>query len=322
MPVWKWLCGCFNDIEDSSILYKGVIFVPQSKITSTQPLPLGPKSSDTLTPYVHKPLLPPPPVNLNVPPPYVPNSRPYGPSSQRLPPLIIKSILQPAPLNLGDPPTQKFKIQPGTETDFRITVRQQPKHAKLWVPSDEERRPVDPPPIIELTQLKTPLIPLLQLRVQCTIWSECGEKLPVQEKYAGVLIGKRLVGPYEFQDDRESRIFFIYPDLCIGVAGQYRLKFDLLHVSPQSGITPNQVIAECISHTLVVYAKHFPGMMHSTKLTKAIAAQGFKIDVRGSVSPNKTSEDNDDTGTDNDSTASQMRSDDRCPVPVSGEVAL
>jgi hypothetical protein len=42
------------------------------------------------------------------------------------------------------------------------------------------------------------------------------------------------------------------------------------------------MVAEVLSDVFLVYpAKEFPGMMQSTELTKAIARQGFKINVRG-----------------------------------------
>jgi len=175
---------------------------------------------------------------------------------------------------------------------------------------EKDRRPIDPPPIVELEETKGPISPgqRQQLVVQCTLWNEEGnehrniirtttgtataglgtaEELPVQpeEKHARVMMGNIFANATYLEDENGvPGHFYIFPDLSIRVEGRYRLKFDLLRIvlppgPPSSGV--NQVIAEVLSNTFVVFAaKKFPGMAPSTTLTRAFARQGVKISVR------------------------------------------
>jgi hypothetical protein len=208
-------------------------------------------------------------------------------------------------LNLGPTPTDAFILPPDSETEYKIVVRQQPVRARMCGFGEKDRRPIDPPPVIKLLELKapTPDAQLQCLIVQCTLWDEDGkenrdiirtttgatsglgsaEELPgqVEEKHARVLMGEHFASAIELEDiGGERGIFYIFPDLSIRVEGRYRLKFDLIRLClpPQPGTRPNQLISECMSNIFVVFAaKKFPGMMQSTELTKAIALQGFKI---------------------------------------------
>lgn len=175
---------------------------------------------------------------------------------------------------------------------------------------EKDRRPIDPPPIVELEETNGPISPTQrqQLVVQCTLWNEAGnehrniictstgataglgsaEELPVQseEKHARVMMGNIFASATYLEDDKGvPGYFYVFPDLSIRVEGRYRLKFDLIRLilppgPPSPGI--NQVIAEELSEVFTVYAaKKFPRMMASTDLTRAFARQGVKISVRG-----------------------------------------
>jgi hypothetical protein len=220
----------------------------------------------------------------------------------------IAGVLPMPPLNLEPPPSHRFKIPPGAETEFRISVRQQPVRARMCGFGEKDRRPIDPPPVIELTELKGPSSPddLESLILQTTIYNEEGtehrtiirttigatgglrsaEGLPVQpeEKHARVLMGNHF-GSFEDLEDENGKhgLFVMFPDLSIRVEGRYRLKFDLLRLSlpHEAALRPTQIIAECLSDIFVVYtAKKFPGMMQSTKLTLAFQRQGIKVEIR------------------------------------------
>jgi hypothetical protein len=175
---------------------------------------------------------------------------------------------------------------------------------------EKDRRPIDPPPIVELLETNGPITPKQRqnLVLQCTLWNEDGtehrniirtttgataglgaaEELPIQpeEKHARVMMGNIFANATLLEDDKGRRgLFYIFPDLSIRVEGRYRLKFDLLRLvlpPDQPAVDNHRIAAESLSDVFVVYAaKKFPGMMESTELTKAIARQGIKISVRG-----------------------------------------
>jgi hypothetical protein len=203
----------------------------------------------------------------------------------------------------------KLILPPGTQTDFKLVVRQQPERARMCGFGEKDRRPIDPPPIVELIETNGPVSPTQRqtLVLQCTLWNEDGtehrniirtttgataglgsaEELPIQpeEKHARVMMGNIFANATLLEDEEGKKgYFYIFPDLSIRVEGRYRLKFDLLRLVLPPGpplLGSNQVAAECLSDIFVVFAaKKFPGMMESTALTKAIARQGIKISVR------------------------------------------
>jgi len=217
--------------------------------------------------------------------------------------------MAPAPLP-GLPPNPKFILPPGTPTDFELKVRQQPERARMCGFGEKDRRPIDPPPIVELIEKNGPVTPAERqnLVLQCTLWNEDGtehrniirtttgataglgsaEEIPIQpeEKHARVMMGNIFANAMPLDDEHGKRgLFYIFPDLSIRVEGRYRLKFDLLRLvlPPDPPLLGNhRIAAEALSDIFVVYAaKKFPGMMESTELTKAIARQGIKISVRG-----------------------------------------
>jgi hypothetical protein len=275
--------------------------------------------------FLYRPLLPPacrplvspvqgcPPMSSFLSPP----SLPGGPGHGIRPPPNIPGVLPPAPF-FGPPKNPTLIIPPGTPTDFRLLVRQQPERAKMCGFGDKDRRPIDPPPVVELIK-NNGLVSSTQnqtLLLQCTLWNEEGtehrniiratpgataglgseEDLPVQpeEKYARAVMGKIFATAVPLKDEHGKHGFlYIFPDLSIRVEGRYRLKFDLLRVVVPPGspvLGTNHVAAEVLSDVFVVYAaKEFPGMMQSTELTKAIARQGIKIAVRGEPQSRRSS---------------------------------
>ena len=197
---------------------------------------------------------------------------------------------------------------PGTNTGFKLIVRQQPERARMCGFGEKDRRPIDPPPVVELEETQPPSPGQKQLLVvQCTLWNEDGtvqlniiqtttgatprlgtaQEFPVQPegKHVRVVMGNIFANARYLSDENDvPGYFYIFPDLSIRVEGRYRLKFDLLRVGlPPDPDSPaiNQVIAEVLSDIFTVYAaKKFPCMMASTPLTRAFARQGVKISVR------------------------------------------
>ena len=192
------------------------------------------------------------------------------------------------------------KIQTGnwTETEFlgdtegiryELIMRQQPKHARMCGFGEKDRRPIDPPPIVQLiaTNLAS------GERVEQTLYSpsyvlHAGLWLPdmqvehnllhTMENPTRVLMGS-LVSSVHLMKDVHDRlcVFFVFPDLSVRLEGNYRLRFTLVDISgPVS-----KVKASIFSDIFTVYqAKKFPGMMESTELSRCLSDQGLKLPIR------------------------------------------
>ena len=173
---------------------------------------------------------------------------------------------------------------------------------------EKDRRPIDPPPVVEIIGRTEPLTPsaVQSLVLQCTLWNEDGtqhrniirtevgptpglgaaEELPVQteEKHARVMMGNIFANALHLEDERKQFGYFcIFSDLSIRVEGIYRLRFDLLRLSipPQPVAGANQIIAVALSDRFQVFpAKRFKGMTPSSPLTVALARQGVKLHIR------------------------------------------
>ncbi|KAF9947607.1 hypothetical protein BGZ70_002601, partial [Mortierella alpina] len=93
----------------------------------------------------------------------------------------------------------------------------------------------------------------------------------------------------DFEDNGTESGFFVFPDLSVRMEGTYRLKFCLYEMVGKDV----HFCAYVISDPLIVYsAKKFPGMEESTLLSQYFAEQGLKIRIRKEVRPKKRSRGN------------------------------
>jgi hypothetical protein len=106
------------------------------------------------------------------------------------------------------------------------------------------------------------------------------------------LIGATTSTAFRLTDENgQTGLWFIFQDLSIRTEGTFRLRFDLYDLSadqaadapPQAGskaATAPQVASIHSRPFKVWSAKKFPGVIETTKLSRAFAEQGIKIPVR------------------------------------------
>ncbi|KAJ2829490.1 hypothetical protein GGI24_002127 [Coemansia furcata] len=149
-----------------------------------------------------------------------------------------------------------------------------------------DRRPVDPPPIIQL-HVSDPTTTNNRVYLHnpyyfmyATLMDESGERElnTLNDKKARTMTGSVVASLAHLKDiDGNDGAFFVFPDLSVRCEGVYKLKFSLFE------IVGNQIFfcKSIMSTSFTVYsAKKFPGMEESTRLTKLFAEQGLKIRVR------------------------------------------
>ncbi|KAK3938497.1 velvet factor-domain-containing protein [Diplogelasinospora grovesii] len=184
---------------------------------------------------------------------------------------------------------------PSSNTEYRLTVRQQPFAARSCGFGERDRRVIDPPPIVQLSihdptfdreqhdrQLRHPFFV-----VHCSIWDERGvkdmsnmpEDFRQQRRLMGTLVASPFVG---LDENNEEGCFFCFPDLSCRTPGTFRLKFVRLDlVNPTKCGEKSDIIATAMSEPFQVYnAKDFPGMQASTALTKRLKEQGCLISIK------------------------------------------
>lgn len=181
-----------------------------------------------------------------------------------------------------------------------------------------DRRPVDPPPVVELKILegdaKTDVtfshnanfFLFTTLESARPIAQARGTTLPAQ---CPVLTGAPVAG-MAYLDRPSPAGYFIFPDLSVRHEGKYRLSFNLFEelkeekdadaepalghpdhpndklmtVSPMTPQSHVHFRLEVKSEPFIVFsAKKFPGLAESTQLSRVVAEQGCRVRIRRDV---------------------------------------
>ncbi|KAG2115586.1 velvet factor-domain-containing protein [Suillus cothurnatus] len=190
--------------------------------------------------------------------------------------------------------------------EYELTVRQEPKQARMCgVGAD--RRPIDPPPIIQLRvidpQTRQPPSPArLDGDDSDPSYAHSFLQNPYYFMFASLAkpdddtelhwlkdgktrctTGSVVSSLYHLKDTEnrnEDAGFFVFPDLSVRTEGSYRLKLSLF-----------EVVGNTVRHCKSIYsapfyvytAKKFPGMEESTPLSCSLADQGIKIRIRKDI---------------------------------------
>ncbi|KAG1086271.1 hypothetical protein G6F42_021058 [Rhizopus arrhizus] len=164
---------------------------------------------------------------------------------------------------------------------FHLVVRQQPSKARLCSFKEKvDRRPIDPPPIIQLSSnqqddeyLQNPYFflyaTLTDVRGETDLHFVNGNRTT-----AGTVVQSL----HKLKDhDNTDGGFFIFSDISVRLEGYYRLKFTLYEIE---GPIVNR-LCSIVSDVFQVYSpKSFPGMSESTFLTRSFSDQGVRIRIR------------------------------------------
>ncbi|KFY19810.1 hypothetical protein V493_07825, partial [Pseudogymnoascus sp. VKM F-4281 (FW-2241)] len=205
----------------------------------------------------------------------------------------------------------------GRKLSYELRVIQQPERARACgsgAKSSADRRPVDPPPVVELRiheidsqNIKTDITfnynanffvfatletarPIIHGRVQ-----QAAQQIPV-------LTGMPVSG-MAYLDRPTEAGYFIFPDLSVRHEGKYRLSFNLYEETKEDkdkdGESNDRPATkqpvdespgsfdwrlEIKSDAFTVFsAKKFPGLAESTSLSRTVAEQGCRVRIRRDV---------------------------------------
>jgi hypothetical protein len=189
-------------------------------------------------------------------------------------------------------PTMAMPLQianPGPEplhpNSCYLTVRQQPREALVTVKGKEKfRKPVDPPPIIQLRTIDgvDPSSNFLQnpyIFVSASLFKadrdEAVEHTP-NESLAGTLVSSL----HRLKDvDNKDGGFFVFGDISVRIQGSFRLRFTMYEFQPEKG--EFQFLNTATSDKFdVVLPKDFKGLEESTYLSRAFSDQGVRLRLR------------------------------------------
>ncbi|KAJ3070681.1 hypothetical protein HDU98_006305 [Podochytrium sp. JEL0797] len=194
---------------------------------------------------------------------------------------------QPPSLRASQSNTPSTMLQHPKAHTHRLVIRQQPLHSRMCGFGEKvDRRPVDPPPIIqlEITSSGSPedvaylYNPYYFMYASLFSLDSDEEVHILHDGKTRSTTGSIVSSLYRLRDlDNVDGAFFVFPDLSVRMEGSYRLKFSLFEIIN----TEMYYCTSIISNPFHVYsAKKFPGMEESTFLSKAFAEQGLKIRIR------------------------------------------
>ncbi|KAF1833756.1 hypothetical protein BDW02DRAFT_461427, partial [Decorospora gaudefroyi] len=166
-----------------------------------------------------------------------------------------------------------------------LVIRQQPREALVTVKGKEKfRKPVDPPPILQLKVLQEsdPHQQFLQnpyLFVSVSLWKHDKDE-PIESTPNDSLAGTLVSSLHRLKDvDNKDGGFFVFGDISIKVQGPYRLHFSLYEF--QSEWDQIQHLCSKTSEKFnVVLPKDFKGLEESTYLSRAFSDQGVRLRLR------------------------------------------
>ncbi|KAJ6440569.1 velvet factor [Purpureocillium lavendulum] len=169
----------------------------------------------------------------------------------------------------------------------QLTLRQAPIHARVTIGNEIDRKPIDPPPIVQLLDHraygKSEMYNSPYLFVTSTLVPETyGEPSNDQDVPTNNLVGSLASSIHQLRDtDNVEGGFFIFGDLSVKREGRFRLLFTLYERDHHSAIPSFNYVSELVTNTFTVYStKRFPGMTGTTPLTRVFSDQGVKVRLR------------------------------------------
>jgi hypothetical protein len=200
-----------------------------------------------------------------------------------MPPHNYQSYYQPTmavTLPLANPIPEP--LRPNT---CHLEVRQQPREALVTVKGKEKfRKPVDPPPILQLklndsTNLSVDFLQNPYIFVSASLWKADRDE-PVEHTPNDSLAGTLVSSLHRLKDiDNKDGGFFVFGDISVRIQGSFRLYFTMYEFQPSQG--EFQFLGSQTSEKFdVVLPKDFKGLEESTYLSRAFSDQGVRLRLR------------------------------------------
>ncbi|RFU76280.1 red and blue light sensing [Trichoderma arundinaceum] len=193
---------------------------------------------------------------------------------------------------------------------YQLTVLQQPERARACgsgMKANSDRRPVDPPPVVELRIIEGPSVEegkdiTFDYNANFFLYASLEQARTIAHgrvqngatNNPPILTGVPASG-MAYLDRPTEAGYFIFPDLSVRHEGYFRLSFSLYETTkeakdfdlePTESDLPPGVDWRMEIKTQpfnVFSAKKFPGLMESTSLSKTVADQGCRVRIRRDV---------------------------------------
>ncbi|PTB50463.1 hypothetical protein M431DRAFT_95531 [Trichoderma harzianum CBS 226.95] len=193
---------------------------------------------------------------------------------------------------------------------YQLTVLQQPERARACgsgMKANSDRRPVDPPPVVELRIIEGPSVEegkdiTFDYNANFFLYASLEQARPMAHgrvqngatNNPPILTGVPASG-MAYLDRPTEAGYFIFPDLSVRHEGYFRLSFSLYETTKESKDFDMEPVESDLPAGVdwrmeiktqpfnVFSAKKFPGLMESTSLSKTVADQGCRVRIRRDV---------------------------------------
>ncbi|KAG0276629.1 hypothetical protein BGZ95_007273 [Linnemannia exigua] len=171
-----------------------------------------------------------------------------------------------------------------TSSKFVLSIRQQPQRAKVCGVKERDRRPIDPPPIIQI-KLAEPSTDKNKDYLQSPYLFMCCNLVHANEPQGEIvapahraLAGTVVSSLNRLKDvDNSDGGFFVFGDMSARIEGRFRLRFTLFELVEGQVV---HVMSISSNPVTVHSSKSFPGMCESTFLSRSFSDQGVRIRIR------------------------------------------
>jgi hypothetical protein len=169
--------------------------------------------------------------------------------------------------------------------DVTLVMRQQPKEALVLSSGKEKgRKPVDPPPIVQLkvkseVESSQHYLQSPYLFVVADLWKHDKDER-VGDPAGNNLYGGLCSSLHRLKDtDNKDGGYFIFGDISVKVTGAYRLQFSLydLQKEQNAAVFLGSIVTQVFK---VMPPKDFQGLDESTYLSRAFSDQGVRLRLR------------------------------------------
>ncbi|KAJ1659348.1 hypothetical protein IWQ61_001563 [Dispira simplex] len=174
---------------------------------------------------------------------------------------------------------------------YQIIVRQNPKRGKVFHAKDRDRRPLDPPPFVQIVAEKPTNHTIFEEDDQCGSHRYLHNpylfmyaalvyvnEIDGQETIRSATTGNMVSSLHRLKDTNDvDGGFFVFPDISVMIEGEFVLRFYLYELVDSRV----KFISAQHSAPFTVYpAKKFPGMAETTFLSRFFSDQGVRIRTR------------------------------------------
>ncbi|OAD69133.1 hypothetical protein PHYBLDRAFT_159850, partial [Phycomyces blakesleeanus NRRL 1555(-)] len=171
-------------------------------------------------------------------------------------------------------PMSTHSSQNNTSLSFELVIRQQPVRSRMCgIGERVDRRPIDPPPIVELKlkrkndenknllQLRSPYLFLAAILIPTNATESDDDSLSL-EFHSRLTVGRSVSSLYLLRDlDNTEGAFFVFSEMSVRAEGTYRLRMSLFdmessHVCFRESITTDEFSvysAKKVSKPLVIF---------------------------------------------------------------------